>query len=101
GHCNYGTGGIWDLYPLDERALKERLNDANRAGGKLEINKGTPGVGSIGFEPASSMIGVALYLSMLEFEKGGLSTFEEWARILRSNVDDEQKDVLLQLKFDS
>jgi hypothetical protein len=30
GHCNYGTGGIWDLHPLDERALKERLEDAGR-----------------------------------------------------------------------
>jgi hypothetical protein len=100
GHCNFGTGGIWDLHPLDERTRKNLLQEYSGTGGTLELKSSTPGIGSISFEQASSMVGVALYLSIIEFDKGGLSAFEDWAQIIRSSVDDTQKDVLLRLKFD-
>lgn len=100
GHCNYGTGGIWDLEPLDARAHASLVADAAGIAGTRGIDNGLPGAASISYEHASSMIGICLYLSLIEIEKGGLSPFEDWSRILKGSVDDGSKDVILRLKFD-
>ncbi len=100
GHCNYGTGGVWDLYPLDASARSDLSKDAAGIAGTRGIDNGLPGAASIFYEHATSMIGVSLYLSLIEVDNSGLSPFEDWSRILKHAVDDSSKDVILRLKFD-
>ena len=100
GRCGEGTPGTWDIWPINNLARPNPLEEADRLCRPVKIAHRTSGVALISFQQDDHEPGalwLELFLSTTEPGPSGCSVFEEWVGILRNAKDDIEKEVVLRL----
>ena len=100
GRCGEGTPGTWDIWPINNLARPNPLEEADRLCRPVKIAHRTSGVALISLrqevgEPGAFWL--ELFLSTTEPGQGGGSVFEDWVRILSKAKDDIFQEVVLRL----
>jgi hypothetical protein len=88
----------WDLSPIDGNAVRMFAAES-RLVRAIDVAAVTIGVG---FVEANATYGCAfleLCLPTTDFASTGISTFEDWQRILRATKDDLNQKAILRLQF--
>lgn len=93
-----GAKAQWGLSPIDTTARKAFADEASLAR-PVDINHITKGIGSIEVSGGYRCVFVELYLPTTDIRNTGMSTFEDWLRILRDTKDDLNREALLHLNF--
>jgi hypothetical protein len=93
-----GAKAQWGLSPIDTTARKTFADEASLAR-PVDINTITNGIGFIEVSGGYRCVFVELFLPTTDFRKTGMSTFEDWVRILRATKDDLNQEALLHLNF--
>ncbi len=86
----------WTIAPLDTEA---RGTLAREVPGLSGVAPTTHGVGTIWISGGHQCAFVDVFLSVADILPSGLSTFEDWLRIVRAAKDDLNTEVLLRLNF--
>ncbi len=100
--CEPGVRGVWDLWPIDESASRNYLNDQRLYCRTILITRGTPGVAILSFaddDYAARSLWLQIFLSTAEIAESGLSIFEDWLKIIRPVKDDRHSEAVLRLGF--
>jgi hypothetical protein len=88
----------WELSPIDKTA-RQLFADETRLARVINTTGLTKGVGFIEANAAYGSVFVELSLPTTNFQSTGISTFEDWLRILRATKDDLNQEALLRLNF--
>ena len=88
----------WDLSPIDGDARRQ-FADESRLAQVIEVTAITKGVGFIEANAAYGCVFVEVCLPTTDFGTAGISTFEDWLRIMRVTKDDLNQEVMLRLSF--
>ena len=96
-HCRDTlTRGSWNLSPIDKHT-RRTLADALRASATAEITGLSRGIALV--STADRRLYVEVWLPATDFRRPGISTFEEWMRLIKEVKDDLNREALLRLKF--
>jgi hypothetical protein len=90
----------WALSPMDKQARRS-LADEIRFARVVDISGITKGVGSIEVNGGYQQVFVEVCLPTTNIRGTGISTFEDWLRILQATKDDLNQEALLRLNFAS
>jgi hypothetical protein len=88
----------WGLSPIDETARRS-FSDESRLARLVDLRAVTKGIGFIEVSGGYQCLFVEVSLPTTNFASTGLSTFEDWLRILRATKDDLNQEALLRLSF--
>lgn len=88
--------GQWDLSPIDGNA-RRMFADERRLVRVIDVAAVTTGVGFIEANATYGSAFVELCLPSTDFGTTGISTFEDWVRILRATKDDLNQEAILRL----
>ena len=78
----------WELSPIDKNA-RRLFADETRLTRPIDISGLTKGVGTVEANEAYGRV----------FQSTGISTFEDWLRVLQATKDDLNQEALLRLNF--
>jgi hypothetical protein len=88
----------WEVSPMDETARRS-FSDESRLARLVDPRAVTQGIGFIEVSGGYQCVFVEVSLPTTNFASRGLSTFEDWLRILRATKDDLNQEALLRLNF--
>jgi hypothetical protein len=88
----------WGLAPIDSIALRE-FADAASLVRPVDADAVTKGVGFVHISGGHQCVFAELNLPADNIGATGLSTFEDWLRILRATKDDLNQEAVLRLTF--
>lgn len=88
----------WELSPIDKNA-RRMFADESRLARVIDISGITKGVGFIEANRAYGRVFVEVSLPTTNFGNTGISSFEDWLRILKATKDDLNQEALLRLNF--
>jgi hypothetical protein len=98
-----GMDGQWDLWPIDNPARPHSLRMPDQLCQPIHVTDRTLGIALISLqrndEHSPGWLWLELFLSAREPAQNGRSILEDWTELLRSNKDDESKQVVLRLDF--
>ena len=97
-YFNEGAKAQWSLSPIDTAARKT-FTDAASHVRSLDINAITHGIAFIEVSGGYRCVFVEVCLPTTDIRNTGVSSFEDWLRILRAAKDDLNQEALLQLNF--
>jgi hypothetical protein len=97
-YFNEGAKAQWGLSPLDGTARKAFADEGNLAR-SIDFSAITKGIGFLEVSGGYRCAFVELYLPATDFQNTGVSTFEDWLRLLRATKDDLNREALLHLNF--
>ena len=97
-YFNEGAKAQWGLSPIDRTARKALADEASLAR-PVDISAITKGIGFIEVSGGYRCVFVELCLPTTDIRNTGMSTFEDWLRILRDTKDDLNREALLHLNF--
>ena len=88
----------WSLAPIDI-AVRRAFADDARLAQVIDISGLSKGVGFIEVNEGYGCVFVELWLPMTNIRRTGMSTFEDWLRLIRATKDDLNREALLRLSF--
>ena len=88
----------WELSPIDT-AARRSFSDEARLCRIVEISAATNGVAFLEVGGGHGHVHVEICLPTTNFGMTGISTFEDWLRIIRAAKDDLNQEALLRLNF--
>jgi hypothetical protein len=88
----------WGLAPIDSTTRQEFADIASLVR-PVDVDAVTKGVGFIHLSGGHQCVFAELRLPVDKFAVTGLSTFEDWLRILRATKDDLNQEAVLRLTF--
>jgi hypothetical protein len=88
----------WNLSPIDGNACR-LFADESRLARAIDVAAVTIGIGFVEANATYGCAFVELCLPTTDFRSTGISTFEDWLRILRATKDDLNQEAILGLHF--
>ena len=93
-----GAKAQWDFAPIDSTARRRFATEVSLER-VSDIDVVTHGVGFIYFSGGYQCVFVELCLPTNNTGSSGLSTFDDWLRIVQAAKDDQNREALLRLNF--
>jgi hypothetical protein len=89
----------WEVRPIDKQTRRE-FAEENRDHPLIDIGAISKGAAFLWLSGGYGHVFIDVWLPMTDVQKTGLSTYEDWLRILASAKDDLNREALLRLSFD-
>lgn len=97
-YFRFGAKAQWDFAPIDSTARQKFATEPSLER-VLDIDVVTRGVGFIHVSGGYQCVFVELCLPTNNAGSSGLSTFDDWSRIVQATKDDQNWEALLRLNF--